>query len=129
MSPTLIAATTSILTAAVIYTIAVFAEQRSGVLKPWHLALFWLGLIFDTIGTTLMSQIAGGWQLNIHGVLGVTAIVLMLVHSAWATIAITFKQGGVLKKFHTFSVAVWSLWMVSLVTGFALAIPQMLAKM
>jgi uncharacterized repeat protein (TIGR03987 family) len=128
MSPTLIGAVISILTAAVIYTVAVFAEQRSGVLKPWHLALFWLGLIFDTIGTTLMSQLAGGWQLNIHGVLGVTAIVLMLVHSAWATIAITFKQQSVLKKFHTFSVAVWSLWMISLVTGFALAIPQMLAK-
>jgi uncharacterized repeat protein (TIGR03987 family) len=128
MSPTLIGAVTTILTAAIIYTIAVFAEQRSGVLKPWHLALFWLGLIFDTTGTTLMSQIAGGFAFNIHGVLGITAIVLMLVHSVWATIAITFKQEAVLKKFHSFSVFVWSMWMVSLVSGFALAIPDMLSK-
>jgi uncharacterized repeat protein (TIGR03987 family) len=128
MSPTLIGAVSTILTAAIIYTIAVFSEQRSGVLKPWHLALFWLGLVFDTIGTTLMSDIAGGFRLNIHGVLGVTAIVLMLVHAGWATIAIVFKQDRVLAKFHTFSTAVWGLWMVSLVSGFALAIPGMMTK-
>ena len=128
MSPILIAATTSILAAAVIYTIAVFAEQRSGVLKPWHLALFWLGLIFDTTGTTLMSKIAGGFELNIHGVLGVAAIALMLVHAGWATIAITFKQQQVLKSFHTFSTHVWGLWMLSLVSGMVLALPGMLPK-
>jgi uncharacterized repeat protein (TIGR03987 family) len=128
MSPTLTAAVATILTAAIIYSIAVFAEQRSGVLKPWHLALFWLGLIFDTIGTTLMSDIAGGFQLNIHGLLGISAIVLMLVHAGWATIAIVFKQEGVLKKFHSFSSAVWGLWMVSLFSGFAMAIPEMLNK-
>jgi uncharacterized repeat protein (TIGR03987 family) len=128
MSPILIGAVTTILVAAVIYTIAVFAEQRSGVLKPWHLALFWLGLIFDTTGTTLMSKIAGGFEFNIHGVLGVAAIVLMLIHAGWATIAITFKQEGVLKNFHTFSTHVWGLWMLSLVSGFVLAVPGILAS-
>ena len=126
MSPTLIAAVASILTAAVVYTIAVFSEQRSGVLKPWHLALFWLGLVFDTVGTTLMGDIAGGFRFNIHGALGALAIVLMLVHAGWATIAIVFKQEGVLRKFHTFSTHVWGLWMLSLVSGFVLNIPLML---
>ena len=126
MRPTLIAAVASILTAAVVYTIAVFSEQRSGVLKPWHLALFWFGLAFDTIGTTLMSDIAGGFRFNIHGALGALAIVLMLVHAGWATIAIVFKQEGVLRKFHTFSTHVWGLWMLSLVSGFVLNIPLML---
>ena len=121
MSPTLIGAVATILTAAVIYTIAVFSERNSGVLKPWHLALFWLGLVFDTTGTTLMSDIAGGFRLNVHGALGVTAIVLMLLHAVWATIAIVFKQEGVLANFHTFSVHVWALWMVSLVSGMVLA--------
>jgi uncharacterized repeat protein (TIGR03987 family) len=120
MNATLIAAVVTILTAAVVYTIAVFAERRSGVLKPWHLALFWVGLIFDTTGTTLMSQIAGGFRFNVHGVLGVAAIALMLTHSLWATLAITLRQEGVLKKFHTFSVHVWGLWMASLVSGMLL---------
>ena len=128
MTPTLIGAVTTILSAAIIYTIAVFAEQRSGTLKPWHLALFWTGLVFDTIGTTLMSRIAGGFQLNIHGVLGVSAIVLMLVHAGWATIAIALNQKVVLAKFHTFSSAVWGLWMTSLVSGFVIGIPEMIAR-
>lgn len=128
MTPILIAAVVTILSAAIIYTIAVFAEQRSGVLKPWHLALFWLGLVFDTTGTTLMSKIAGGFELNIHGVLGVMAIVLMLVHAGWATVAITFKQQSVLRNFHTFSTHVWGLWMLSLVSGFVLAIPGVLTR-
>jgi uncharacterized repeat protein (TIGR03987 family) len=125
VNPTLIAAVVSILTAAVVYTIAVFSEQRSGVLKPWHLALFWVGLVFDTIGTTLMSDIAGGFKLNIHGALGALAILLMLVHAGWATIAIVFKQEGVLCKFHTFSTHVWGLWMLSLASGIVLNISAM----
>ena len=129
MSPTLIGAVVTILAAATIYTIAVFAEQRAGVLKPWHLVLFWVGLVFDTTGTKLMGDIAGGWEPNVHGVLGVLAIALMLVHAAWATVALLMQQESVLKKFHRFSVAVWALWMVTLVTGFAFAIPQMFAKL
>lgn len=127
MSPTLIAAVVSILTAAAIYTIAVFAEFRSHQLKPWHLTLFWLGLVFDTIGTSLMSQIAGGWKLNIHGVLGVLAIVLMMVHAAWASTVLVLKREQLMKNFHHFSLTVWTLWMISLVTGFVLAIPSMAA--
>jgi uncharacterized repeat protein (TIGR03987 family) len=127
MSPTLIGAVVSILLAAVLYTVAVFAERRSGVLKLWHVALFWVGLVFDTTGTTLMSDIAGGWTLNLHGVLGVLAIVLMLVHSVWATIAIAQRKQAVLQGFHRFSIHVWGLWMVALVTGFVLAIGPMLA--
>ena len=125
MSPTLIGAVVTILTAAVIYTIAVFAEFRARKLKPWHLVLFWSGLVFDTIGTTLMGQIAGGFELNIHGVLGVLAIAIMLVHAAWATTVLLLKREQLLRNFHHFSLTAWTLWMVSLVTGFAIAIPAM----
>ena len=126
MSPTLIGAVVAILTAAVLYTIAVFAEWRSGELKPWHVALFWAGLVFDTIGTTLMGRIAGGFELNIHGVLGVLAIVIMLVHAAWATTVLVLKREKLMRNFHHFSLTAWTLWMISLVTGFAIAIPSMM---
>jgi len=126
MSPMLTAATVSILTAAAIYTIAVFSEARSHVLRPWHLALFWLGLVFDTTGTTLMGRIAGGFELNVHGVLGIVAIVLMLVHAGWATTVTVVKREALMRNFHHFSLTVWTLWMVSLVTGLALAFLPML---
>jgi uncharacterized repeat protein (TIGR03987 family) len=120
VTPILIFAMTAILIAATVYTVAVFAERRAGVLKPWHLALFWLGFVFDTTGTTLMARIAGGWQWDVHGVTGAAAIVLMLVHSTWATIALLLKQDDVLHQFHKFSIFVWILWMVALLSGFGM---------
>ena len=118
MSPTLIFAIISILLAASLYTVAVFSERAVGVLKPWHLALFWAGFVFDTVGTSLMAEIAGGWKADIHGFLGVLAIALMLFHSVWASIALGFKQQRVLEQFHRFSMFVWILWMAALLTGF-----------
>jgi len=117
MTPILMIAIGSMLLAATLYTIAVFGERKAGTLNVRHLALFWLGLIFDTTGTTLMAQIAGGWKWDLHGVVGLAAVVLMLIHSAWATIALVFKQEAVLKSFKRFSVHVWALWMVALISG------------
>lgn len=126
MSPTLIAATVAILLAAVIYSIAVFAEFRSRDLRRWHLVLFWAGLVFDTLGTTLMGQLAGGFQWNIHGTLGVVAIVIMFVHAGWASVVLLLGRERLLRNFHHFSLTAWVLWMVSLITGFAIAIPAMI---
>lgn len=126
MSIQLIIAVVTILLAAVLYTIAVFAERRAGTLKGWHLALFWAGLVADTTSTTLMSDLSGGFEWNIHGTLGVLAIVLMLIHALWATFALVQGKPSVLANFHRFSIAVWGLWMASLITGFAIAIPAML---
>lgn len=122
MTPNLIFAIVAMLLAATIYTVAVFGERAAGTLKPWHLALFWTGLVFDTSGTTLMTRIAGGWRWDMHGALGMAAIALMLLHSLWATGALAFKRERVLHGFHKFSVHVWALWMVALVSGMVLVI-------
>lgn len=126
MTPTLILATVAILLAATLYTIAVFGERSARMLKSWHLALFWFGLILDTIGTTLMSQIAGGWKWDVHGVIGLAAVLLMLFHSVWATIALFLKQERVLHNFHKLSVHVWALWMAALISGIVLVILRVL---
>ena len=117
MSPILIFAVTAMLLAAVLYTVAVFGERAATTLKPWHLALFWTGLAFDTTGTTLMTDIAGGWRGDLHAYVGLSAVVLMLIHSAWATIALALKKEKVLQGFHRFSIHVWALWMVALISG------------
>lgn len=33
-------------------------EKWQGTLKKWHLYVFWIGLVFDTAGTTVMGKIA-----------------------------------------------------------------------
>ena len=60
-----------------------------------HVLLFWGGLVCDTTGTMIMSNIAqqssaGGF--GIHAVTGLLAIVLMLVHAVRAVFYVTLPQ-------------------------------------
>ena len=107
----------AIVSALVFYTIGVWSEKFAGSLKPWHLFLFWVGLIFDTTGTTLMGNLAGKMDLNIHGITGALAIILMLSHAVWATIVLLTKQEDWIQKFHKFSIFVWLVWLIPFFTG------------
>lgn len=109
--------------ALVCYTIGVWAEHRAGVLKKWHAIVFWLGLVFDTTGTTVMSQIAkqtGGGGSGLHGVTGLLAIVLMLFHAVWATVVLVKKDAHRQQSFHKFSIFVWVIWLIPYVLGMIL---------
>jgi uncharacterized repeat protein (TIGR03987 family) len=107
----------AIVSALVFYTIGVWSEKFSGRLKPWHLILFWIGFIFDTTGTTLMGELAGKLDFDIHGITGAAAILLMLSHAVWATIVLLNKQEEWIRKFHKFSIFVWLVWLVPFFTG------------
>jgi uncharacterized repeat protein (TIGR03987 family) len=98
--------------ALVFYSIGVWSERISGKLKPWHLAFFWLGFVFDTWGTGMMIEMAGGLTADLHGVTGLVAIILMLIHALWATLVIIRKDEQWIYKFHRFSVVVWGIWLV-----------------
>ena len=105
--------TTVIITLALIfYSIGVWSERIAGKLKPWHLAFFWLGLVCDTWGTGLMFEFAGGMMFDVHGLTGLLAILLMLVHAVWATIVLIRKDEQWINNFHKFSIVVWLIWLV-----------------
>ncbi|MBL8095830.1 MAG: TIGR03987 family protein [Anaerolineales bacterium] len=117
MTGSLITAVATMIAALVLYTIAVWAERFAHRLKPWHLILFWAGLVFDTTGTTLMGAMAGSFQFDFHGITGALGILFMLGHTLWATVALWLKQESVLIGFHRFSLAVWALWLVAFFSG------------
>ena len=117
MNTQLIFAIVAIVSALVFYTIGVWSEKFAGRLKPWHLLLFWIGLVFDTTGTTLMGNIAGKMDFDVHGITGVLAIILMLSHAIWATVVLITKQEKWLKNFHKFSIVVWLIWLIPFFTG------------
>ena len=98
--------------ALIFYSIGVWGERLSGRLKAWHLAFFWLGLVCDTWGTGLMMEMASGLTFDVHGVTGVLAILLMLIHAVWATLVLLKKDEKWLLNFHKFSLAVWLIWLV-----------------
>ncbi|MBU3146049.1 HsmA family protein [Clostridium sp. CF012] len=106
------------------YTIGVWSEKLQGTLKPWHLGLFLLGLICDTTGTILMDSIAKSSVevvsgFNLHGVTGVIAIGLMLIHAIWAAVVLIKKDENMIAKFHKFSIIVWIIWLVPFISGAA----------
>ncbi len=117
MSPLLIKAIIFITGALVFYTIGVWAEKKQGTLKVWHVILFYLGLICDTLGTSFMSQIAGGFDFSLHSITGVLAIALMFVHAVWATVVSIQKNDAAMKNFHRFSVVVWGIWLIPYFIG------------
>ena len=88
------AAITSITLALVFYTIGTWAEKVQGRLKLWHIVFFLLGLVADSLGTAIMSDIAGqkGDVDPLHGITGILAIVLMAIHAVWAIV--TYWKGN-----------------------------------
>ena len=117
----LIIAISFIFAACILYTVGVWSERISKRLKSWHVVVFWLGLICDTIGTGAMGRIAGSIiQFNFHGLTGLLAILLMLFHAVWATIVIARKNESMILKFHKFSIVVWIIWLIPMITGMIL---------
>ena len=94
------------------YSIGVWSERIQGRLKTWHTVFFWLGLVCDTLGTSIMLDYAGGFRYDIHGISGVLAIGLMFVHAIWATVVLLRKDEKMILNFHKFSVFVWLVWLI-----------------
>lgn len=114
----LLYAVISITSALVFYTIGVWSEKLQHGLKKWHVVIFWIGLLFDTLGTTLMGKIANnGFELNFHGITGLLAIILMLFHALWATNVIVKNNEKVKADFHRFSIVVWLIWLIPFISG------------
>jgi uncharacterized repeat protein (TIGR03987 family) len=114
----MIVSTILISLALVFYSIGVWSERIAGRLKAWHLIFFWGGLIFDTTGTGLMLEMAGGIKPDIHSLTGVLAILLMLIHAVWASAVLIRKNEKAISNFHNFSVFVWAIWLIPYLTGF-----------
>lgn len=102
----------------IFYTIGVWSEKLQGKLKKWHIAMFWVGLVFDTLGTIFMSKIASnGFQLNFHGITGLLAIIVMLFYAIWATLVLVKGSEKAKLNFHKLSVFVWFVWLVPYISG------------
>ena len=98
--------------ALLLYSIGVWSERLQGRLKIWHTAFFWLGLVCDTWGTGMMFDFVGGMSYDVHGVSGLLAILLMLIHAIWATIVLLRKDEKMILRFHKFSIFVWLVWLI-----------------
>jgi uncharacterized repeat protein (TIGR03987 family) len=117
-SVTLLVAIHFIILALLLYTVGVWSERIQHRLKWWHTILFWTGFTADTIGTTAMSILSGSlFAFTFHGITGNIAIFLMGFHAVWATIVLTRKKEKMILNFHRFSIVVWAIWLIPMITG------------
>lgn len=108
----------SITSALVFYTMGVWSEKIQGELKKWHLLLFYIGLTFDSLGTTIMSETTyTGFEFNFHMITGLLAIILMFLHTFWATKVLIKNDKKAKRTFHKFSIAVWFIWLIPFISG------------
>lgn len=114
----LIFATIFITAALIFYSVGVWAEKFQKTLKLWHVIIFWIGLICDTLGTTMMEKMATeGSLFSFHGITGLLAILLMLFHAIWASIVLVKKDSKMMAKFHKLSILVWFIWLIPYISG------------
>lgn len=106
------------------YSIGVWAERLQRTLRPWHVVLFFVGLVCDATGTFTMGRIAASGQSTQAGPLtsimmvsGSIALALMAVHAIWAVITLVRNRPRELATFHRFSFIVWIIWLVPYIAG------------
>jgi len=115
--------TSTFITAALIfYSIGVWSEKYVGRLKYWQLIFFFGGLFSDTIGTSLMIETVGYGKFNFHTTSGYIGLFVMLIHTVWATIILMRKDEKAIIRFHRISIVVWSIWLVSFLSGVVMGV-------
>jgi len=109
-----IASVALITLALLFYSIGVWSERLSRYLRPWHVACFWTGFIFDVSGTIAMHRLADGVFdiLEPHTLTGQIALWLMFIHAVWASVATRRGSERTLTTFHRYSLFVWLVWLV-----------------
>ena len=70
-----------------------------------------------------MIEMAGGLTFEFHGVTGVIAILLMLVHAIWAAVVLVQKDKKAILNFHKFSLLVWFIWLIPYLSPMIINLP------
>ena len=70
-----------------------------------------------------MIEMAGGLTFEFHGVTGVIAILLMLVHAIWAAVVLVQKDNKAILNFHKFSLLVWFIWLIPYLSPMIINLP------
>ena len=108
--------------ALVFYSVGIWNDYWHKQLKPWHLSMFGLGVLTDSLGTLCMYLHVGHLIFTAHSISGFLGLFLMVFHFVWAVLVIKNNDTSRQETFHRFSVLVWGFWMISYVSGLYLGI-------
>lgn len=107
------------------YSIGIWSDYKHKQLKAWHLYMFALGVLTDSLGTWLMYLYVGHLIFTAHSIAGFLGLFLMIFHAVWAYLVFNSRNAGLQQTFHRFSLGVWFFWLVSYVSGLYLGISHL----
>lgn len=99
----------------VLYTVAIWAERIAGGLAMWMVMTFGIGVTCDIVGSTVMFCRVTPENICFHVVAGILALLIMILHFAWAIFATQSPRFAEL--FSRFSLCAWTVWLVALISG------------
>ena len=126
MPSEIINATILFTVALLLYSTAIWSERLAQQLKKWHVAVFFCGVLTDALATWITIDFIGAIVLTPHAIFGFTSLFLMVLHFVWAVIVLFSSNKQTLELFHKFGLFVWSIWMLSYLTGFISGIQKVL---
>ena len=121
----IIIATVLFTLALILYSTAIWSGRKSPQLRLWQIVVFFLGVSSDALGVWVTVDFIGAIVLTPHAIFGFTALVLMSLHFLWVFfIFVTSKE----QTFHShrFALFVWSVWMLSYLSGFVTGLEKVL---
>lgn len=101
------------------YTIAVLNERRKKHITKFILSFLTIGLIFDITATACMIIGSTNSPFTIHGMLGYSALGLMLVDTIliWKFYKAYGSNLEVPKGLHIYTLLAYSWWVIAYITG------------
>ena len=121
----IIIATVLFTLALILYSTAIWSGRKSQQLQLWQIIVFFLGVSSDAWGVWITVEFIGAIVLTPHAIFGFTALLLMSLHFLWVlSLFITNKQQTL--RTHRFGLFVWSVWMLSYLSGFVTGLDKVL---
>lgn len=103
--------------ALIFYSIAIWSDYVRQHLEKWHVGMFGLGVLTDTVGTLCMYLHVGHLIFTAHSISGFAGLFLMMFHMCWGILVISSDSPTRQKVFHKFSLFVWFFWLISYISG------------
>jgi len=121
----IIIATALFTLALILYSTAIWSGRKSRQLKLWQIVVFFLGVSSDAWGVWITVKFIGAIVLTPHAIFGFSALILMSLHFLWVfSIFISNKEQT--RHTHRFGLFVWSVWMLSYLSGFLTGLQKVL---
>jgi len=111
--------------ALILYSLAIWSGRAARHLKLWQIIVFFCGVSADALGVGITIKFIGAIVLTPHAIFGFTSLLLMSLHFLWVLfVFIAGKEQT--RRTHQFGLFVWSIWMLSYLSGFITGLQKVL---